>query len=191
MIIGLVGRSRAGKDSVGTILKESYGFETLAFAGTFKQILKEVFCLNEEQLYGELKGVPDFRYGGMTPRLLMQLTGTSAGRNGDFSWALKHETKLREAFLRRYLVPKPTIWVDDLMNRLQDYDKVVITDVRHLNEASALISCGAKLVKIVRPGVEELNHSSEQEVDKILVDTTIINDTSIEDLKTKVTNLSF
>jgi hypothetical protein len=185
MIVGLVGRRGAGKDSAALILMERKGYEQLSFATAIKLVCKEVFALNRDQINGSLKEVPDSRFHGWTPRFMFQMVGESAGRQGNFQWAGEYESDLREAFIRHRLIPSKTVWVDHLLSKIQDYDNVVVTDVRHYNEAHALSSLGAHLIKIVRPRPLDLidEHASEQEVDNILVDDVIHNTQDVVELQ--------
>lgn len=187
MIIGFVGAKQSGKDTAASFLVNSFNFERIQLAGLLKAICKEVFFLNEAQLEGDLKELPDPRYYGWTPRYIMQQVGTETGRLGQFEWAKAQEGALRSAFDRRRLSPKPSLWIDHVIDQLTNVERAVITDVRFQNEASALRSHGAKLVKLHRPASSNSdNHVSEQEYKNILTDLTIVNDGSIKDLNDKV-----
>lgn len=175
MLLGLVGKKQVGKDTIADELCRNYGFERMSFAAPLKSICSEVFALSEEQLNGSLKEVSDFRHNNWTPRQIMQWVGNESGRNGDFSWAGKYEEPLREAFLKRRLTPRHTMWVDHLISNLHE-GRIVVTDVRYNNEASTLKQNGAYLIRIIRSnGGNADTHPSEMESGNILVDSTIIN----------------
>lgn len=62
-IIGLMGKARAGKDSVGQIIKRIVpGAETIALADPIKTIGKKLFAFNDEQCFGDQKETPDRRF---------------------------------------------------------------------------------------------------------------------------------
>lgn len=62
MIIGLSGKARSGKDTVGRFLVQDSCFETIALAEPMKEFCREVFRFTEAQLHGDDKEVVDKRY---------------------------------------------------------------------------------------------------------------------------------
>lgn len=70
IIIGLLGKARAGKDLTGKLLKELHpGVETIALADPIKSIGKKLFAFNDLQCYGgKEKEEPDTRYGKECPK---------------------------------------------------------------------------------------------------------------------------
>lgn len=72
-IIGLMGKARHGKDTVGAIIRSLIPkSETIALADPIKSICREIFDFSDRQLYGDLKEVPDHRY----PRDCPECQGT-------------------------------------------------------------------------------------------------------------------
>ena len=80
-------------------------------------------------------------------------------------------------------------------------EKVVITDGRQFNEAEKLREEGFLIIKVTTPeelrlkrmkelgdvfSPEQLNHETELQVDMIQADIEIINDGSLDDLRSKV-----
>src|SRR5579863_3132559 len=53
VIIGITGRKRSGKDTVGNYLVEHYGFVKVSFADTLKEACKIIFGFSDEQVYGD------------------------------------------------------------------------------------------------------------------------------------------
>lgn len=51
-IIGVCGRKGSGKDTVGDVLTQQCGFQRVALADPIKQLVHQVFNLNEETLFG-------------------------------------------------------------------------------------------------------------------------------------------
>lgn len=92
------------------------------------------------------------RYMNLTPRLLLQLLGTEAGRQ----------------------IIHPNIWVNALFADYKlDHGVVIepnwiITDVRFPNEAKAIADRGGILIKVVRPETDHLagDHESETALDQ-------------------------
>lgn len=139
-VIGLSGLIGSGKNSVGLVLIEHYGFTKLAFADSLKDVLASVFGWDRELLEGETSesrawrnivdpwwsavlGIEDF-----SPRKAMQLVGTDVFRT----------------FLH------PDIWVKSLVRKveLSENKKIVVTDCRFFNELNAVKSLGGSLVRV-------------------------------------------
>jgi hypothetical protein len=57
---------------------------------------------------------------------------------------------------------------------------VIVDDVRYINEAAAIRAVGGIIVRVVRPGLTPMNHSSETEQAHIVADYTITSDDHIE-----------
>ncbi|MBA9050792.1 hypothetical protein BJ996_007630 [Streptomyces phaeogriseichromatogenes] len=78
----------------------------------------------------------------------------------------------------------PGYWVRYLVERVGETPtRVVVTDVRYANEADALKYLGFRLVRIIRPGIEELTHSSETELETIDTPIRIVNNGTLDDLR--------
>ena len=144
LLIGLGGKAGAGKSTAAAYLKQ-YGFQEMAFADSLKEAAAALFDLNHEQVHGSLKEVPAVRIG-KTPRRIMQ-------EFGDACRSVWQE-----------------VFISCLRRRLFRFEgRVVVSDVRFLNEAKALEQLGAMLIRIDRPGLEETSgipgHASEHELD--------------------------
>lgn len=79
-------------------------------------------------------------------------------------------------------------WVRELERRLEGLDRVVVADVRFPDEAALILNRGGVMWKVVRDGVEKLNHISE-EIDTIPVRAVINNDQSFKHLGKAIDNL--
>ena len=122
----------------------------------------------------------------LTPRKLLQLLGTDAGRD----------------------IIHPNIWVNSLMSgykrtsflldngvkaRGVKYPNWIVTDMRFPNELAAIKAKGGITIRIERPGMESHcggQHPSETALDSAEFDIVINNDGTLEDLIEKVKNLS-
>lgn len=89
-----------------------------------------------------------------------------------------------------------TIWVDTAMQLVkqlrQSGTPVVISDIRFDNEAQAVRVAGGVVVEIYRPSLEDRatdGHASEHGVASELIDHTIVNDGTLEDLHQEVDQL--
>ncbi len=175
MIIGITGRANAGKDTIADVLVRKHDFVKIGLADPIKRACKVWFDWSDETLWGPSanRNIIDPRYG-KTPREALQKLGTE--------------------FARAYY---PNVWVDIAIRRA-NYSKVVIPDVRFLNELEAIHKAGGKVIKVVRPptgsGADAVSdvlwsHSSETEQDAFpahLITTTYINSGTLEDIEREI-----
>jgi hypothetical protein len=172
MIIGIVGRKHSGKDTLADLIQSTPGFkgyERRKFATSLRKVLYEATGITVEESEsdeGKVQIVPgtDITVG----RVLQVVGGTMRDILGTEIWI--------NAFSRQ--------WLKD------GSPDVVITDVRHLNEAAWIVFQRGLLIRIVRDETEEgsndgrdPNHGSETEVDQIAVHITVKNDGDLDHLK--------
>lgn len=133
LIIGFSGKKRVGKDTAADVARVEHDFTPDAFAAPIKTIAQEVFGLEDHQVYGGAKGDVD-PFWGMSPREIMQKTGTEFARH---------------TFHKG-------IWVDSFKLRMQktDASKIVVSDVRFPNEVKAIQALGGYVIRIRRPEKE-------------------------------------
>ena len=179
-IIGLTGRKRSGKDTVGKYMVDR-GYIRLAFADALKNACREIFGFTDEQLNGdELKETVD-KYWEHTPREILQTVGTELFRNNlpKFCNNINNDIWIR-------VVGKK---INDLI--LQGQTKIVITDVRFENEYRFIKQQGGKIFKIIRPDNIRHNnsqHESEKLIDNMGCNKLIVNNGTIADLYIKTEN---
>lgn len=197
-LIGVAGRKRSGKDSVGKILEE-LGTRRAAFADPLKRAAMDIYGLSLAQTYGTeaQKEQVDTRYG-KSARQILQLLGTEVGRH------VYVDTWVRAVFeidIRLYeqhrLVPvyntSLKLWRFEeepssppaRVVRAPDW---VITDARYQNEVDEIHRRGGVVLRVTRPSIAGMDtHSSETTVDALHgVDVEILNDGTLEDLRTRV-----
>lgn len=171
-LIGFVGRKQSGKDTAANLLIENRGFERVAMGAGLKAMLRGLFM--EMGLSAEnadyileterLKATPMKDLNGVTPRFLMQTLGTEWGRN--LIW--------------------DDIWTEIFKMKADQFDRVVCSDVRFVNEAKAIRELDGLIVKIdadERLGPNEDHHRSEIEMTKIVPDLVIKNNGTVEEFR--------
>lgn len=204
-VIGLIGLIGSGKGTVGDFLVKDHGFVADSFAKPLKDAAALIFNWPRDMVEGATKESREWREKvdpywaqalgrpAFTPRLALQWLGTEAGRN----------------------VFGKNLWTAALINRLDPAKNYVITDVRFANEVEALKAAGATIVRVVRGNdprwmewaekllflesleprshlqeaalLADLPHRSEWDWVKSPIDFVLNNNTSLEDLRSRVT----
>ena len=148
MIICLLGKKQAGKDTIADYVTNNYAsFVKIAFAEKIKDHVQSLYNFTYEQVYDQnLKEVINTKYN-LTPRQIMQMYGDSQ----------------RSIY--------NNVWVDYLFNIIDADDfgfDWIISDGRRMNEIVGATSRKGIIVKVIREDYASIDqHSSETEVDSI------------------------
>lgn len=138
MIVGLLGFIGSGKGTVADILV-SKGFKKESFADPVKDAVAAIFGWDRALLEGDTNESRDFReapdkfwsdkFGrSVTPRHMLQIMGTEAGRD------TFHQD----------------LWIYSLEQRIKNNEHTVIADVRFPNECIAIRNLGGFIVRVAR-----------------------------------------
>jgi hypothetical protein len=177
MIISLCGKARAGKDTSALYIQDMFwdrgiDFEIKSYARELKEKIKYDFDMTDEQVYGDLKEVPDIRYIKevlptvyWTPRELLQYFGTDVYRKID-----------------------PNIWVRLLRKKLDPNKNYIITDARFPNELDWAAEEGGYRLIIQRDDRSDIHndgHASETSLNDFETsnDIYINNNGTLDELK--------
>lgn len=167
--IGLSGCKEVGKDTAAQILI-SRGYHRIAFADPLRRIALAIdpFIVGiiKPIRLTELVAIDGWDVAKQQPevRRLLQRIGTEAGRE----------------------VLGDDVWVEAADREAAAHDRVVFTDVRFDNEASYIRRNGGVVVKIERPGKGGDSHASERGISAHLIDATVSNDSTIDDLHARL-----
>ena len=203
MIIGLIGQKRVGKDTVANILKNidaACCFKCMALADPIKDIARIMFSFTEEQLYDDAKDVIEPKWG-IKPRDFFEQFGTNIMQFDIYKYLPNLETQVEQRLF----------WVHSLLSKLKDYDNntntnIIITDVRGLHEICEINKFTGEKAIFIRickkmeienkSNIYNVNsfplHITQREPNEIpdeYIFDTIINDGTLEELKTKVENV--
>lgn len=185
-LIGIAGFARSGKDTIGAYLAERHGYQRSAFADKLRELAYE------------LDGVID-----------VDLPGHSYET---YARAIDHlgyeEAKRRYPDLRDHLVALgagarkvlgPDVWLDALLPRpvpgfealsISPFDRIVVSDVRYVNEAKRIQALGGTLVYVSRSAVTAANGEEAQSLSRVLAECAPIvhlyNNGTLEDLYAQV-----
>jgi len=169
-VIGLTGYAQSGKDTLASILVEKYGYRRVAFADKIRDFLYVINPMVGCSPTGYLQDLVDlvgWDKAKQEPqvRRLLQDIGVGA----------------RKLFGDQF-------WVAQALMSISSSEKIVITDVRFINEAKAIKKYdGGQVWRVKRSGVSAVNsHISETEMDGHPVDQIFVNNGSIEDLENLV-----
>lgn len=169
-IIGIMGRSRMGKDSVASCFLELLGPENATIyrlSKTLKQAACVLYDFREEDVEGPAKEVVDPRYG-ITPRTAIQgLCDFLMQKHGPhfFSKQVFHAYD-RGAFQHQH---------------------VIIPDIRYPHDLTEIRQRGGVIIKITRPyGMEVPCHAWEAHIDQLQGDYCIFNQGDMHDLRLHV-----
>jgi hypothetical protein len=168
MIIGLSGYAQSGKDTVAELLCLNYGFKRISFALPMRDAIytlnplvegtNRIVDLVDEYGWDVAKANPEVRR-------LLQVFGTEVGRN----------------------LFGETFWIDQAFKRAAEYERVVFSDVRFPNEATAIQQRGGDVWRINRHNHAPVNgHKSEHAMDNFMFKHVLYNDGTIDDLADEV-----
>ena len=181
MIIGITGKKFSGKDVVADWLITNERFTRYKFADPIKSSVAEVFLWDDDWINGSKKEVIDPRWG-ISPRQAQQAVGTELFR-----------IRLAELFDLFDEVTGDTVWCKRFKYWYEmqpEGTNIVVSDLRFLNEFKILKEMGAHIIRIERDGLESADqHPSETEMEKIVPDYTLFNDSTIEGLHNKIAML--
>lgn len=180
MLIGLTGVARAGKDSVGQVLVNSFDYFRLSLGDKIRTValaLNPIIQLDDNDNFVRLVDIV-----------------------GAIGWeAAKDIPEVRQTLQRVGLdATQPffgkTVWINLVApeNMPIHNSNFVITDVRFVHEAERITSLGGYIVKVIRPDTLACNnHVSESALDSANwpYDHILENDGSLLDLEYTVSSM--
>lgn len=166
-IIGILGRSRVGKDTTARIVRELLGstipYEIHHIAKPLKDSIMSMYHFSEEQMHGNMKDITDMRYGH-SPRELCVIWNKKLAH-------LHGPTFLIHRFFEEYEQNVAT--------------NIIIPDVRFPHDCYEIRRRGGILIKVVRNRFP-LQRAEEAHIDQLGADVTISNDSDIETLQQNI-----
>jgi hypothetical protein len=192
MLIVLSGKARSGKDTLADILidlfkeKTNDDFRKVAYADSLKEKLMLEFDLSWDQVYGDLKEVPDKRFVKKIKKTDSYTDG-KVWTDKDLYWSPREIMQFIGTDC--YRAVDDSFWVKSLFNKINKngYKNVIISDGRFPSEIDPVVDLGGYHIRVFRSQQGSLNnktHESEVALDNdYKIDFTVINDGSIDDLK--------
>jgi hypothetical protein len=221
-LIGISGKIGSGKDTVGSILQDysddnAEDYQIKKFATKLKEIAALLIGCDvsdfEDREFKEKELGEE--WNGLTPRKILQLLGTEAGREiihpniwvnalfadykhvwndpdpiegNDYNITYRKDYPNTEESLIHYGGGSEA----EVFTREIEQSNWIITDVRFPNEAQAIKDRGGIVIRIERPGGESHcggAHASETALDTYNFDYVIDNEGDIDELIEKVKQL--
>jgi hypothetical protein len=174
MIIAITGHKFSGKSTIANLLHNATGYEVVSFADKLKDITCVLSGCTREQLEDY-----DFKENELVPDYLRP-------------YCLNAEKPTFRAFLQHFGSEvmrgvNDNIWIDCTLSNCGE--NAIISDCRFPNEAKAIKERGGIVIKVVRGGCGGDSHCSEVNIDMIVPDYTLWNDTTLENLEANVDSL--
>lgn len=163
-IIGLLGRSRAGKDTVAAALCNLYpDHQIVRLSYPLKQAACHLYDYTMDQVEGPSKEYIDPRWQKTPRETIQSLTDYMMNYMG-------HD------FFTRRLYTKYN-------------SNIIIPDIRYEHDIAEIKKRNGVVIKVERP-VNTVHHLFENHIDKLYGDFTIINDGTLDDLYTQVVTIA-
>jgi len=167
-IIGLLGRSRSGKDTVADHLMVLFPeYQIKRLSAPLKEASVALYGFTSAQIEGPLKEVTDARWSKTPRECIQSLT----------EYMMDHMGK--DFFTKR-------LW-DQCQS--QHLTHIIIPDIRYEHDIYEIHRRGGIVIKVERPNNPFPRHAFENQIDFIKGDYRILNDSTIESLQKQVEQL--
>ena len=179
MIIGITGRKKSGKDTIGDYLVNKHNYTRYGFADPLKEGIQRMFGFTNDQIWGDDKEMID-PFWGVSSREILQIAGTEL-----FQFELPKYIPAFQNIGRTIWVKRFEQWYKERYTTDRD---VVVSDCRFLHEAEKIREMGGIILKVVRDTTlnEFSDHPSEVEMSKIVPDFVIDNNSTLDELYNNV-----
>lgn len=200
MLIGISGKAGSGKNEVADMISYIGWRDTTGSYHRFKeaQDIRNSFLKNADWDNAEMTLPYIHSFADNLKKCLSVCTGIEYHQLNDrnvksskIPWLGISYRQLLQQFGEgiRTTVNK-NFWVNSLLTQYDKSKNWIISDVRHIEEANAILDLGGTLIRVYRPGLDTGNHISEIGLDCYNNFNYIIkNNGTLEDLFNTVYNL--
>ena len=174
-LITLAGAAGSGKDTLGKMLANHFGYQIDRFAKPIYDLIESMIGANYEELQDRELKHAIVTWLGKSPRELLQSLGTEWGRD-----MVCEEVWARCLEYRNKHILQPTE---------NDAGGLIVPDARFLNEAEFTRAYDGVLVWVLKPDLELIStsgHRSENGLTADDCDVTVLNNSSIEALHQRI-----
>jgi hypothetical protein len=174
-IIGLLARSRSGKDTVADYIitnYKSYNIVKRRLAGPIKNAVKELYGLNDDDLESDTKDIHIPKFNCSPREIMVQITKTVMDLSG----------------------------VDFFTNRLYDiiesgspgqsgqFEITIIPDIRYQHDIDRIHKNNGIIIKIER-NIQNVIYSNENNIENMEADYIIVNNGTLDELYIQINNI--
>jgi hypothetical protein len=158
MIIGISGKAGSGKDTVGNFLVSEGLVETkIPLAKSLKDLCSELFGIPNEYMYNNKEAETHIKVTEWLHNN-SQLTKDRVGTNLTVRELLQYfGTDVVRSFYS-------SVWTDMFLRSCEEYNSVVCTDVRFIDEVEAIQKSGGIVIRLNR-NPSKMSHCSENQLD--------------------------
>lgn len=179
MIVGVIGKKRAGKDTFATTLVDELGFVRVAFADRLKEVALAIDPIVPPRTGSVTVSAETASTWGL-PRLseVVAREGWEEAKENPEVRRLLQETGVAIRSIRS------DFWIRAALDPTEySANDFVVTDVRFPNEAEAIERAGGFTVRVTRPGMtHDDEHVSETALDDYAADFLALNDGTLDEL---------
>ena len=169
-IIGLLGRSRSGKDTIANYLCLHHPeYEIVRLSSPLKKAVCCLYDYTMEQVEYDSKEHIDPRWGKTPRETIQSLTDYIMTYMG-------HDFFSRKLF--------------GAYDRMEYRGSIIIPDIRYEHDIQEILNRGGIVIKIERPNLD-IRHSFEDHIDSLKGSITLTNDQSIHELHKKIKEYMF
>ena len=170
LLVGLCGPAGSGKDTVADLLVKHGSFDRYTLAMPLKMGLLAMLGISLETWNDRVAKEAVIPWLGKSPRQVAQTLGTEWGRQH------VHPDLWVKLMLRRWDVVRHSV-----------SPRLVVTDVRFDNEASAIVEAGGTVWRVERDEVAPVaDHVSEKGVNRALVTGVVKNYGTLDELDANI-----
>jgi len=167
-IIGLLGRSRAGKDTIAEYICSQYPYyQIVRLSYPLKKAVCCMYDFTMDQVESSSKETIDLRWNKTPRETIQSLTQYMMSYMG-------HDFFTKKLF-QAYENGKYS-------------NHIIIPDIRYPHDIVEIEKRGGIVIKVERPN-NPVNHEFEKHIDNLQGTFTVINDKGIDDLHEKIKNL--
>lgn len=172
MIIGLLGRSRVGKDTTARCIITALGEDNTALSRLsqpLKDAARAIYGFSQVQVEDELKEVIDPRYN-TTPRVCIQkLCNHIMAMHGNDFFSRQLFNRYDHGYFSQKIV--------------------IIPDIRYEHDIQEIHKRGGIVIKVIRDNPLVPKHEWEDTIEMMVGDYTIVNDKDVCNINTQVSQI--